>query len=77
MYGPLPVEVALFADSGAAWTRVERPTFLGGDRRPVRSAGLTFRVNVLGFAVAQIDLARPFERPGCGWVWGFSLNPGF
>jgi Tol biopolymer transport system component len=77
MYGPLPVEVALFADGGTAWSNGDRPTLLGGDRRPVASAGVTFRANLFGFAVAQIDLARPFQRPGRGWVWGFSLNPGF
>jgi Tol biopolymer transport system component len=77
MYGPLPVEVALFADGGTAWSSGDRPTFLGGDRRPVASAGVTFRANLFGFAVAQIDLARPFQRPTRGWVWAFSLNPGF
>jgi len=77
MYGPLPIEMALFADGGAAWKSGDRPTFFGGDRRPVVSAGVTFRANLFGFAVAQIDLTRPFQRPGRGWVWGFSLNPGF
>lgn len=77
MYGPLPLEVALFVDGGVAWSRGERPTLLGGDRPGVASAGLTFRTNVLGFAVVQIDLAYPFQRPGRGWVWAFSLTPGF
>ena len=79
MYGPLPVEVALFADSGVAWNRGDHLTLQsGGDgRKPVSSAGITFRAAVFGFAVAQIDLARPFDRPGRGWVWGFSLTPGF
>ncbi len=77
MYGPLPLEVALFLDGGVAWNRGERPALLGGDRPGVASAGLTFRTNVLGFAVVQIDLAYPFQRPGRGWVWAFSLTPGF
>jgi hypothetical protein len=77
MYGPVPVEVALFADAGVAWTQANRPTFAGGGREPVSSAGVTFRANLLGFAVAQVDLAYPFQRPGRGWVWGFSLTPGF
>jgi Tol biopolymer transport system component len=77
MYGPIPVEVALFADAGTAWSRVERPTFMGGDRDLVSSAGVSFRVNMLGFAVAQIDVAHPFQRPGRRWVWSFSLTPGF
>jgi outer membrane protein assembly factor BamA len=77
MYGPLPTEVALFADGGVAWTAGDRPTFFGGHRDPVSSAGVTFRVNLFGFAVAQIDMAHPFQRPGRGLVWGFSLTPGF
>ena len=77
MFGPLPTEVALFADGGVAWTAGDRPTFFGGHREPVSSAGVTFRVNVFGFAVAQIDMAHPFQRPGRGLVWGFSLTPGF
>jgi hypothetical protein len=77
MYGPLPIEVALFTDAGVAWSRSDSPSFFGGDRRPVSSAGLTLRANLFGFTVAQIDLAYPFQRPGRGWVWGFSLTPGF
>jgi Tol biopolymer transport system component len=77
MYGPVPVEVAFFADAGVAWTRVDEPTFFGGNREPVSSAGVTFRANLFGFAVAQVDFAHPFQRPGRGWVWGFSLTPGF
>jgi Tol biopolymer transport system component len=77
MYGPVPTEVAFFTDAGVAWTASAGPTFLGGDRRPVASAGLTFRVNLFNFAVAQIDLAHPFQRSGRGFLWGFSLTPGF
>jgi outer membrane protein assembly factor BamA len=84
MYGPLPVEVALFADSGVAWNKGDHLSLSGlsgrsgsTGRKPVSSAGITFRAALLGFAVAQIDFARPFDRPGRGWVWGFSLTPGF
>lgn len=77
MYGPLPVEVALFADGGVAWTGDDRPTIFGGDRHPVSSAGVTFRASLFGFAIGQFDLAYPFQRPGRGWVWSFSLIPGF
>jgi hypothetical protein len=24
-----------------------------------------------------VSLARPFDRPGKGWVWQFELQPGF
>jgi hypothetical protein len=77
MYGPLPVEVALFADGGVAWNSGQKPSFLGGSKEGVASAGLAFRINLLGFAVAQIDLARPFQREQRGWVFQFNLAPGF
>ena len=37
MYGPVPVEVALFADGGVAWNRGESPSFLGGSRQGAAS----------------------------------------
>jgi outer membrane protein assembly factor BamA len=77
MYGPMPIEVALFADGGVAWNRTERPSLLGGNRSGVSSAGVTLRANLFGFAVGQFDFTRPFQRPGKGWVFQFSLSPGF
>jgi outer membrane protein assembly factor BamA len=77
MYGPLPVEVALFADGGIAWNSGEKPAILGGARDGVSSAGATLRVNLMGFAVGQFDFVRPLQRPGRGWVFQFNLTPGF
>ena len=78
MYGPLPVEVAFFLDGGVTWNKGQKPSFFnGGTREPVTSGGVSLRTNLLGFATAQIDYARPFDRPGRGWIWGFSLTPGF
>ncbi len=77
MYGPVPVEVAFFADGGVAWTGSQRPSLAGGDRKPISSTGVSLRVNVFGFAVAQTDFAYPLQRPGRGWVWAFNLMPGF
>ena len=76
-YGPLPVELAVFTDTGIAWGRNSRPSFSGGDRQPVTSAGVAARINLLGFAVAEIDYVRPLDRPGRGWLWQFNLSPGF
>jgi outer membrane protein assembly factor BamA len=76
-YGPLPVELAVFTDSGIAWGRNSRPSFSGGDRQPVSSAGVAARINLLGFAIAEIDYVRPLDRPGRGWLWQFNLSPGF
>ncbi len=77
MYGPVPIEVALFADGGVAWTQSRRPSFFGGERTPISSTGVSFRLNLFGYAVAQTDFAYPLQRPGRGWVWAFNLMPGF
>jgi outer membrane protein assembly factor BamA len=76
-YGPFPIEMALFADAGMAWTSDIKPKFAGGEREWVRSAGIALRVNVLGFAVAEFDYVRPLDRSRRGWLWQFGLTPGF
>jgi dipeptidyl aminopeptidase/acylaminoacyl peptidase len=76
-YGPLPIEMALFTDAGVAWDRTTRPGFGAASREPVVSVGAAMRINVLGFAVAEIDYVRPLDRPGRGWLWQFNLRPGF
>jgi hypothetical protein len=77
MYGPLPVEVALFADGGVAWNKGEAPSLFGGARSGVSSVGLTFRVNLMGMFVGQFDIVRPLQRPRQGWVFQFNLAQGF
>jgi outer membrane protein assembly factor BamA len=77
MYGPLPVELALFADGGIAWNRGDKPSFFGGEAEGVSSVGLAFRVNLMGFAVGEFDLTRPLQRAEQGWVFQFHLSPGF
>ena len=74
-YGPLPVELALFSDAGVAWGR--GGGFVEGDNEPVASVGAAARINLFGFAVAEIDYVRPLDRPGRGWLWQFSLRPGY
>jgi Tol biopolymer transport system component len=77
-YGAFPVDFTIFGDGGLAWDSQHAPSVLGsGTRDPVFSAGAGFRINLLGFAVAEIDLVRPFDRPDKGWVWQFELQPGF
>jgi hypothetical protein len=84
-YGFFPIEMALFADAGIAWwgshqpgsTGDDRAFFLGGDRKPVYSVGAAARINVLGFLIVEVDLARPFQRPSGGWVWQVGFIPGF
>jgi len=89
MYGPVPVEVAFFADAGVAWNNLSQPSIatslLGISQQPhpfnlrdgVSSAGVTFRVNLLGFAVGEFDFSKPFQRPGQGWIFQFNLSPGW
>jgi len=77
MYGPVPTELAVFADAGVAWDRASRPTFAGGSRDWATSAGVAVRVNAFGVAIVQLSAAHPFQRPGRGWLFQFSLTPGF
>jgi Tol biopolymer transport system component len=88
MYGPLPIEAAVFADGGVAWNSLSQSSpvgVTGSVTQPqpfklsngVSSAGAALRVNLFGFAVGEFDFARPFQRPGHGWVFQFNLTPGF
>ncbi len=74
-YGALPIEAGIFADAGVAWNR-EQATSLS-HRQAVTSTGLALRMNLFGFAVAEADYVKPFQRPVKGWYWEFSLSPGF
>ncbi|MCA1584802.1 MAG: BamA/TamA family outer membrane protein, partial [Acidobacteria bacterium] len=76
-YGPIPIELALFADAGVAWDAVSSPAFADGDRELVKSVGAVARINVFGYAVAEINYVRPLDRPGKGWFWQFGLRQGF
>ncbi len=76
-YGAFPIDFLVFGDGGLAWDTQDRPSFAGGDRKPVFSAGTGLRINLFGFAVGEVDLVRPFDRPGKGWVWQFDLQQGF
>ena len=76
-FGVPPLEVAAFYDAGAAWTESNSARFLGGNRLGVTSYGGTFRVNLFGFAVAEIAYVHPNDRPLKGWFWQFNLQPGF
>ncbi len=76
-YGAFPVDFTVFGDGGLAWDTNNEPSFAGGDRKPVFSAGAGLRINLLGFAVAELNMVHPFDRPGKGVVWEFNLQPGF
>jgi WD40 repeat protein len=76
-YGPFPIEAAIFADTGVAWTSADKPSFLSGDRELVSSVGVALRVNVLGFFIVEADYVHPLDRPQKKWLWQFNFTPGF
>jgi hypothetical protein len=76
-YGILPIEAGIFYDAGVAWTASDGAKLFGGTRNLVRSAGVSFRMNLLGYAIGQMDIVRPFDRPQKNWLVRFSLTEGF
>ncbi|HSB53162.1 MAG TPA: BamA/TamA family outer membrane protein, partial [Gemmatimonadales bacterium] len=76
-YGALPLDFTLFGDGGLAWDSAHEPELTGGSRQAVFSAGAGLRFNLFGFAVVELNLAHPFQRPDKHWVWELNLQPGF
>jgi len=76
-YGPLPIEIGVFADAGQVWAKDGSTQFRAVDRSAVSSVGALMRFNLFGFAIGTLDYAHPLNRPGRGWIWQFSLRPGF
>ena len=80
-YGILPVEAAIFYDAGVAWTATEGAQLFGASgpfaRKLVRSTGVSLRMNLLGYAIGQMDIVRPFDRPQKNWIVRVSLSEGF
>ena len=76
-YGVLPIETAIFADGGLAYCDGSNPVFCNGDNTAVYSTGAAMRINLMGYAVFEVDYVKPFQRPDKGWYWELSLTPGF
>jgi len=90
-YGILPIEFLLFYDAGIAWWSDDvlsdpiagiletnrKASFLGGGRKPVTSAGIGLRMNVLGYLVLGVNYVKPFDRPNKNWRFQISFIPGF
>lgn len=88
----LPTELVVFGDAGIAWTdedlndftfsnsatqrRLEDGSVVAGSARPVFSAGLSARVNLLGALVFEAFYARTFQRSR-DWDFGVLLRPGW
>jgi hypothetical protein len=77
LYGPVPLEIGGFFDSGVAWDQRSSPKLFGGERELVKSVGATARLNLFGFAVLQVDYAKPLDRPAKNAYFQFNLLAGF
>jgi len=80
-YGVLPIEAGIFYDAGVAWDATHGAQLFGATgpnaRKLVRSAGVSFRLNLLNYAIGQMDVVHPFDRPQKNWLLRFSLTEGF
>ena len=77
----LPTDIAPFFDAGVAWQKGDPVDFVFSKdtpkRVPVFSAGVSARMNLLGYMVLEAYYAYPFQRPEKGWHFGFVLSPGW
>ncbi len=76
-YGILPVDFLTFFDAGVAWDSQNEPFFVGGERRPVASAGLGLRMNLFGYMIIGVNYVYPFDRPEKGAYFELTFTPGF
>lgn len=76
-YGRIPVEVAGFFDAGVAWTALSNPTFAGGTRDVVKSAGGAVRVNVFGLMIVELAASHPFDRVDRSLQWQIGIRQSF
>ncbi len=77
MYGPVPTELAFFADAGVAWNAGERPAIFGGQRQAVSSVGVAIRARLFDLLILEFDVSNPFQRRGHGPVFQLNVSPGF
>ncbi len=76
-YGFLPIDFGVFYDAGYAWSAGQKIRIFTGNNRAVSSYGLVFRMNLFGFAVAEVDYVHPNDRPDKKWLWQFNFTEGF
>ncbi|UCE42928.1 MAG: PD40 domain-containing protein [Candidatus Aminicenantes bacterium] len=82
-YGILPLDFVAFYDVGIAWgleaddDSENKPFFLGGNRKPLTSAGIGVRMNLMGYLILGFNAVKPFNRPNKNWVFQFTIMPGF
>jgi hypothetical protein len=78
----LPITLNAFFDAGIAWDKLNKPVLeISNDpskRVPLFSAGLSARMNILGYLVGEVFWAYPFQRPAkTNGVFGVMLYPGW
>ncbi len=89
-FGAWPLEAYGFYDAGIAWANTPgnpywggtvpedvKPWFLGGDRKPITSAGVGLRTNLFGMVVLGVNYVYPFQDRPQGWHFQFYISPGF
>lgn len=82
-YGILPLDFVAFYDAGIAWglelegDTSNKPFFLGGDRKPLTSAGIGLRMNLFGYLIMGFNLVKPLNRPNQNLYFQFTIMPGF
>ena len=80
--GFLPTEVFFFGDAGVAWWPDAKASFnlttnsTTAERVPSMSIGGGFRM-LLSYIPLEFSWAKPFQRPGVGWQFGFNIIPGW
>ncbi len=81
----VPTTLSPFFDAGYAWN-AENPFSFNdlkwtdgrtNERVPVFSTGISARVNLFGYLVAEVYYAIPFQRPQKNGYVGFSISPGW
>lgn len=77
----LPTTLTTFFDGGVSWTPNDLPVMKwdtnSTERVPVFSTGASVRVNILGYLIAELYYAVPFQRPEKGGYFGFHFSPGW
>ena len=80
-YGILPIDAAIFYDAGVAWDETHGAQLFGASgpnaRKLIRSTGVSLRMNLFGYAIGQMDIVHPFDRPTKNWMVRLSLTQGF
>ncbi|MEO6260168.1 MAG: BamA/TamA family outer membrane protein, partial [Thermoanaerobaculia bacterium] len=79
--GFIPTELVGFFDTGVATNSAkerQRLQALGHteDQKAVSSVGVGARL-LLSYIPIEVYYAKPFQRPGKGWVFGFNITPGW